>query len=387
MEFIPLKQDELNFKRIVNEFLSQLRIKDAKPVLGGSGAKGTWLKDIHDIDIYVKFDYQKYKNRSNEISKILEKSLNNFKFTKLHGSRDYFQINYKNHIFELVPILDIKKSEQAKNITDISMLHVNYVKKYKTLLNDMRMAKAFAKACDCYGAESYIKGFSGYVLESLIIYYGSFKNLIRNATKWKEFEIIGNKKVAEELSYPKKQSPLILIDPIQPDRNAAAALSIEKFEKFKKFAKLYLKDPSDKFFIRSKPIIPKKAIILEITPLKGKEDIIGSKLLKSFEYLKTRLIQEGFKIKTSNWNWEDSKAYFWFIISENPPEIKKHYGPPLDLKEHVLIFKKKYPNAEIEKDRLYVILRRRYTLPKEFINFLLDGEYIKRRVKDIKVVI
>lgn len=385
MDIIPSKQDESKFKNLVDEFLTQLKVKDAKPVLGGSGAKGTWLKNIHDIDIYIRFDYQKYKDKSNEISRVLEKSLKKFKFTKLHGSRDYFQINYKNHIFELVPILDIKKPEQAKNITDISILHVNYIKKHKNLVNDMRMAKAFAKACECYGAESYIKGFSGYVLESLIINYGSFKNLIKNAAKWKELEIIGNKKVAEELSYSKKQSPLILIDPVQPDRNAAAALSMEKFERFKKFAKSYLKNPSDKFFIRSKPIIPKEAIILEVTPLKGKEDIVGSKLLKSFEYLKLRLIQEEFKIKTSNWDWEDSKAYFWFIISENPSEYKKHYGPPLDLKEHVSIFKKKYPDAKVEKNRLYVILKRKYIQPEGFINSLLDEEYIKERVKEIKI--
>ncbi|MEK6929784.1 MAG: nucleotidyltransferase domain-containing protein, partial [Thermoproteota archaeon] len=34
--------------------------KDKKAILGGSGAKGTWLKTF-DADIFVLFDYKKYK--------------------------------------------------------------------------------------------------------------------------------------------------------------------------------------------------------------------------------------------------------------------------------------------------------------------------------------
>src|SRR3989338_5948564 len=65
--------------------------KSFKAVLGGSGAKGTWLKSF-DADIFVLFNYSKYKGKSDKISDILEKVLRkNFgKITRLHGSRDYF---------------------------------------------------------------------------------------------------------------------------------------------------------------------------------------------------------------------------------------------------------------------------------------------------------
>ena len=42
---------------------------DAPAVLGGSGAKGTWLKNQHDADVFVLFpakyksDQKKYENR------------------------------------------------------------------------------------------------------------------------------------------------------------------------------------------------------------------------------------------------------------------------------------------------------------------------------------
>ena len=49
-------------------------LKDAKAVLGGSGAKGTFLKTF-DVDIFVKFNYDKFKDKSDKLSEILEKFL------------------------------------------------------------------------------------------------------------------------------------------------------------------------------------------------------------------------------------------------------------------------------------------------------------------------
>ena len=46
----------------------------------------------------------------------------------------------------------------------------------------------------------------------------------------------------------KTQSPLIIVDPVQPDRNASAAVSREKFGVFKHKAKKFLERPGEKFF-------------------------------------------------------------------------------------------------------------------------------------------
>ena len=114
------------------------KLKDGKAILGGSGAKGTWLRTF-DADIFVKFNYSKYKDKSKELSDVLEKVLKKIfkKIIRLHGSRDYFQLKQSNFTFEIIPILDIKKSEQAKNITDVSPLHAKFVLKYKKLQDEM----------------------------------------------------------------------------------------------------------------------------------------------------------------------------------------------------------------------------------------------------------
>lgn len=52
--------------------------------------------------------------------------------------------------------------------------------------DEIKIAKAFCHATGCYGAESYIKGFSGYALELLIYHYKSFQSFVKAMTKVNE---------------------------------------------------------------------------------------------------------------------------------------------------------------------------------------------------------
>ena len=167
----PIEKDkeiELFLKRL-GKIVKENSIK-AEVFAGGSIAKGTFLKNDHDVDVFVKFDL-KYSGK--DISKILGKILKPLNPKLVHGSRDYFSVE-DNLIFEIIPVLNITKSEQAENIMDMSPLHVDWVIKNSNvkLRNEIRLAKQFCKSINVYGAESYIKGFSGHVLDILVIYYG-----------------------------------------------------------------------------------------------------------------------------------------------------------------------------------------------------------------------
>ena len=144
-------------KTQVNDFLAKLAIQlrklriKARPILGGSFAKDTWLKGDHDVDIFVAFDL-KYKDQ--DISGLLEKALKKWKVSRVHGSRDYFQMNGEVG-YEIIPVLDIKKQSQAMNVTDFSPKHVAWVNKNgKKFKDDIRLLKKFCKAQRIYGAES-----------------------------------------------------------------------------------------------------------------------------------------------------------------------------------------------------------------------------------------
>lgn len=407
----PDKEEQSQFKATVSTFLTKLnsQLKNAQAILGGSGAKDTWLSGNHDVDIFVLFDYKKFINQSEQLSNLLgpllKKAFPHLKLERLHGSRDYFQLVFQQLSFEVVPILAITKSKQAVNITDVSLLHSQWVNKQgKIVKDDIRLAKQFCKANGLYGAESYIGGFSGYILEILTIYYGSFKALLNAAQKWNVKEIIdpskfySGKEALFNINKSKLQSPLIIVDPVDQSRNAAAALSTDKFNQFKKLAKEYLKKPELKFF-EKKPFtladLKKEAdknktkdannlVYLEVVPVKGKIDVVGMKLLKVFSYLETEL--KPFVVKKSGWEWDtDKKAVMYFILAKKElPEFELRSGPPLTMKEYVNDFKKKNKTTFEEKGRIMAKIKVEHNNLNEFVNHLLSSDYVQERVKKIK---
>ena len=395
----PTRDEELRISKIVSNVLNKIKIRGAEAIYGGSGAKGTWLRGTHDIDIYVKFNYKKFKNKSDKIAELLYRALvRKFKVSRLHGSRDYFQIKQKGFTFEIVPILNIKKPSEAKNLTDFSQLHVEYVKKYnkryKHLADDIRIAKAFAQARGVYGAESYIQGFSGYVLELLVIHYKSFLNLVKEASKWSDRTIIGSKKLAEKLNRAKTISPLILIDPVQPDRNAAAALSKEKYHVFILSCKKFLTSSSPERLFEKERINlvalkesgQGRLVLLDAIPKTAKKDIAGAKLLTAFNFLKTQLSLHDFNILKSGWNYDGKAAYYYFLFDKNElTKFKRHYGPPLTQKKGLSKFRKKYNQIYVENNRVYTTIERKYTKPEHLIADLLQTPNIKLRVKSITI--
>ena len=393
-KYAPTKQDTLELKKTINAVLSKIKVKDASIIVGGSGGKNTWLKGTHDIDLYVKFNYSKYKDKSDQLSTLLYKALKKSfkKIDRLHGSRDYFQIGQDSFTFEIVPILDIKKHTQARNTTDLSQLHVTYVKKHPKVANEIRLAKVFAKAQNVYGAESYQRGFSGYCLEVLTIKYGSFKKLLRAIAKWKKTEHIGSKKLIAQLNAAKKESPLILIDPVQPDRNVAAALSQEKYDLLRKAAKQFMKNPSIRLFEEKKFDLRKlskkgKLIFLEVSPLRGKKDIVGAKMLKAYEFIQKHIQLHDFELIDSNWQFSpETFSYMYFIVHPKPlSKEMQRLGPPLKAEKSVKIFKKKHKKTIKKGKRIYALLPRPFTTIEPCLEAILQEKNVKERVKEIKI--
>ena len=403
-EIRPSKEDEKIVRVRIDSVLKRINkgLKDAKAELGGSGAKGTWLKQF-DADIFVKFNYNKFKDKSDKLSGILEKHLKKVfkRVTRLHGSRDYFQVKEKGYTFEIVPILNIKKAEEAMNITDVSPLHAKWVLKHKKYLDEIRLTKKFCKAVKVYGAESYIHGFSGYICEILTVYYKGFLKLVREASKWKDKVVIDinnyykNKNVLFELNKSKLVSPLVIVDPVQADRNAAAAISKENFERFKEGCKKFLKKPSKDFFVEkeiTKEDLVKKAgnnklIFLEVVPLRGKEDIIGGRLAKAFKFIKNKIEFYDFKLKDCGWEWKrEGKAKFWYIVDKKDlSKIKKIIGPPVFLKYHVKRFRKKYKKTFVEGKKVCSNVKRKYCKIEDLIKDLVKDKYVKERAKRLMV--
>lgn len=404
----PSQTEKQKLRKTADSFLKKLQFKEqAKAIIGGSYAKDTYLSGNKEVDLFIAFDFKKYSSQSEQLSEILKKELRRLfpkqKLEQLHGSRDYFQIEYQNVTFEIIPILGIKRSEEALNITDISPLHSEWVNKQtKKLKDDIRLAKQFCKANGLYGAESYIGGYSGYVLEILVGHYGSFENLLKASQKWDFKEVIDpenhypKKDVFFQLNQSKLVSPIIVIDPVDKDRNASAALSMEKFLEFKRLAKEYLQKPSPELF-KKKPkdlnSLKKEAdlnhanlVFMTLVPLEGKIDVVGSQMVKAYEFLKEKLIP--FSIKKSGWEWElsDETIFYYLALKKELPKFELKYGPPVQFKEHVKAFRKKYKDAYEDSDRMAIRVPAKNPRLEDFLAEILNDEYFKEKVRKVKVV-
>jgi len=349
---ISLSNQELTIlNNQANELIKTLSKSGIKFFIGGSLAKNTMIKkNTQDIDVFAMFKDE--KEISDKLEKILQKNKPNY--IRIHGSRDYFQIKEGNLTFEIIPVVD---SEDAKNITDFSLTHVNYVKnkikKSPKLADEIKLAKAFCFAQNCYGAESYINGFSGYALEILIVYFGSFINFIKKIKKQTiidpEKHFKNKEQINTELNGSKLQSPITIIDPTYKFRNAAAGLSKATFEKFLDSAEKFLKSPSTNFFEKKeldvekikKQAKTKKAKFIEIllTTEKQEGDIAGTKMKKFSEFITQELEKKQQKVLTKEFVYESGQeAKLYLIVKEkNQIEIR---GPSLKMKEAVQSFKR-----------------------------------------------
>lgn len=357
------------FIKLLNVEIKKQKAK-ADVFVGGSFAKGTILKgEKYDVDIFVRF------NSGDKISEKLEKIISKVAkkigkpCLKVHGSRDYFQIDMGNFCFEVVPVLKIKRPKDAQNVTDLSYFHVNYVKrKAKGLENEIRLAKAFFKASGVYGAESYIQGFSGYGVECLIIHYKSFLKMLKNIAKSGEQIIIdsgkhyrNSKEILIELNESKRKGPIVLIDPTFKERNVLAALNQESFDKVRELASRFLKASSERFFVADEiniESLKKKAmkakaelLILNIETQRQKGDIAGTKM-KKFSRFVERHLEKQYALLDKEFDYSGSdKARAYFILKAKKEVILR--GPPSFMVEYVESFRKKHRNAILKKGRWY----------------------------------
>jgi len=371
--------------QLANKVIEKLRAKikskgiDAQVFIGGSLAKDTIIrKRKYDIDLFVRFN-KKYSEE--EIQRYLKKIFRFFRIKgerikkkKLKGSRNYYRILFKSNkrvAVEVVPSIKVASQEQARNITDLSYFHVNYIekkfKKNKKLADEIILAKSFCHAQKCYGAESYIRGFSGYSLELLICHYKSFAKFLREILKAEGQIIIDSEKhyknkkdVLESLNVSKTKSPIILVDPTFKERNAASALSKEVLSKFKRSARKFLENPSAEFFeyqIVNVAEMKEKAkevrgifAIFEIKTNKQPGDIAGTKLLK-FSKVFTKEVGKNFEVILDNFEYGGVKKAWIFYVLNRKKEIIID-GPEIDRIEAVKKFKKVHPVWYIEERRI-----------------------------------
>ena len=297
---------------------------------GGSFAKGTWLAKDADIDIFVRFKKSTSEQKFEIISKKIGfEALKKYSPYVRYSEHPYVEAKIKDTKVNVVPFYDVKLGEW-KSSADRSPFHTRFMEKSLTpkMRNEIRILKTFLKSNGIYGAEIAKQGFSGYVSEVLILNFGSFENTIKSISSIKENQIIGK-------TTKKFGTSIVIIDPIDSNRNLAAAISNENVGKFILVSRGFKENPRLIFFKNKKSETSKNywnnLLVIKFNFKPRSPDIIWGQIKRATTSLSTQLELGGFNVLRSKAHTDQVKdAYLLFFLestkisntySKNGPEF------------------------------------------------------------------
>ena len=295
---------------------------------GGSFAKGTWLAKDADVDIFIRFKKSTSEEKFEKISrKIGFESLKKYSPYVRYSEHPYVEAKIKNTKINVVPFYDVKLGEW-KSAADRSPFHTKFMEKSLTskMRNDVRILKTFLKSNGIYGAEMAKQGFSGYVSEVLVLNFGSFENVIKSIAEIKENQVIGK-------TSKKFETSVVIIDPIDKNRNLAAAISDENLGKFVLVSRAFKEKPTVGFFKNKKSTISKKhwenLLVIKFDFKIRSPDIIWGQIKRATSSLSTQLELGGFNVLRSNPYTDQQKEVYLFFLLESTKisEVYSKNGP------------------------------------------------------------
>ncbi|KXA96256.1 hypothetical protein AKJ39_04870, partial [candidate division MSBL1 archaeon SCGC-AAA259J03] len=202
-----------------------------KPKIVGSAARNTWILEEgeRDIDLFLLFPKDTSREKLEKIGLEVGRKISKGKGKEQYAEHPYIHTNIDGFDVDIVPCYDIEDPTNLRSAVDRSTHHQKYVKENLGLekADQVLLLKKFLKGIGTYGSELRIHGFSGYLCELLIIHFGSFRKLIESAKNWGSSKVINpdDDRKKEELQKIFPNQPLIFIDPVDPSRNVAAAVS------------------------------------------------------------------------------------------------------------------------------------------------------------------
>ena|SRR5437588_8020847 len=289
--------------------------------IGGSYAKGTWLQGKVDLDIFVKLEEDTDEKTFESVGKEIGfGALKKFKPYVRYSDHPYVEADIKGTLVNVVPCYDVQAG-QWKSAADRSAFHTKFILESldQTKKDEVRLLKKFLTAIGIYGAEIAKEGFGGYVAEVLVLHYGSFLGVLEAASNFVQNQTIGT-------PAKKFDTPLVIIDPIDSNRNLGTAISAESVGKFVLSSRLFLKKPSLLFF-KPKQAHPNKknldnAIIVRFNYKARSPDIIWGQIKRAATAISGQLELAGFDVlRKSSVTDEKSEAAVIFLL--RLPKIEK----------------------------------------------------------------
>lgn len=406
---VPSEEEEARIRETVEDV--QRRVRDGlakrgipgEPLLVGSVAKGTHLSDA-EIDIFVCFPRETARDVLEKVGLALGEFLEDK--TRMYAEHPYTRGRWRGFEVEVVPCYRIDDVSQKMSAVDRTPLHAAYVIANLTekARAEVRLLKAFCEGVGVYGAEAKVQGFSGYLCELLVLRYGTFRGVLEAATRWRRGEVLELDLAAGKAF----EDPLVVIDPIDAERNVASAVSAESMATFVHAARSFLEKPGLTFFFPKprKPLTAaqaKRILARRGTTLLGialpspdlTDDVLYPQVRKAQRAIEETCRREDFRIARSRASVVGGRVLLLFEFEVFAlPRARKHLGPPVWVK-NAEDFLRRWRGSKdaltspyVEDDRWVVDVRREATdaaaflkgrLPALSLGAHLDGLAAKAR--------
>ena len=367
-----------------------------KVSIQGSYARDTWLSGEADLDIFASFPPTMDRREWTEkVLPAIRKGIE-AKTTDRYAEHPYLEFHIEGIRINVVPCYAVEKG-QWKSATDRTPYHTEYMREHLTLEMrlEARLLKRFLKGIRSYGAEIRVGGFSGMLVETLILHYQSFLETLAQASKWKPVIFLDLEK------HPGRQdsraqefgSPLVVIDPVDPNRNLAAAVRDDKLWGFVAASRELQKNPGTWYFFPPKPAAKTRSQFSKILDHQNRNiaaiffeharlvpDVLWGQLLKMEKSLTELMTRQAFHpIRSTVWSDERrSSAILVELDGSTLSGVQLRQGPPVSKQEDSQGFLDRHLDAKdtvrgpwIESDRWVADKKRRILTTKQLVSAAL----------------
>ncbi|MBI1974048.1 CCA tRNA nucleotidyltransferase [Candidatus Micrarchaeota archaeon] len=376
----PSAEEREHDSKLAKQLIGEINKLGYEAVLVGSRGRDTFISGDRDLDIFMFFP----KNTPREKLEKEGLSVGTRVLRRHHPTTHYAEHPYSKAVVEgvtveIVPCYKLEKGEKIISAVDRTPLHNEWVREHiRGKEDDVRLLKQFMKCRDIYGADQRVNGFSGLLCELLVIHYNGFLKVLEAASSWKQKTVIDIEKHGRDIK--KFPEPLVVIDPVDPDRNAASAVSRTALSTFILHSRDFLKNPKqDAFFQKRQKVDLKRAItgrllagiVMPAPNVIG--EILWSQLDRLRSQVKQHLIQNEFQVlRSSHWTDEKKCVLIFELAYAELSQYRRHTGPEVWDAENVEKFIEKNPDHWwVEKSNIYSWKPRAYTNAIEALRGML----------------
>jgi len=343
---------------------------ELKAMLVGSAARGTWLAGDHDLDVFLGVGVEDDLEKALELARRISPD-----HREKYAEHPYIQARIDGFEVDLVPCYLVDDAAHLRSAVDRTPFHNRYVKlRIAGLEDEVLLLKQFMKGSGVYGSELRVGGFSAYLAELLVLCYGSFAAVIEAASLWKP----GLKLDLEGRGRVEQADPLVVVDPVDPGRNVAAALTLNRMLQFALAARTFMARPDIEFFFANPPaplsdreieaLMEERGtlpLLIEFAAPDVVEDVLYPQLRKAESSVNALLERKGFSILRSDViSYSNRAALLLEMEVWRLSRACRREGPPVWQADHISRFLAAHPKTlsgpYVKDGRLVVEEERRY---------------------------